>query len=480
MDIHVDRSGRVWLASARGGLVRVDDAGAKRPAFRGVHDGAGLSSNNAEVITEDADGHLYVGGGRGLDHFDPGSGRVKHFTTADGLAPGLARAVFRDPRGVLWVGMHGGLARLAPPPEKPPAPPEVLIRALRVAGVPQLVSALGEHDMSLRDVAPDRNQLEIEFAGLSFGTGEVLRYQYRLEGADDDWSVPERAAQCHLREPCAGRVQVHRPGHQFGRDRECASGRRDLYHPASSLAALVVSVSECARNRAHGLPPLPLPGRARAGGGPYAHSHCHGLARRYRRQPDTHRAAQRGGEARTRRHGDARGGPPPETPRATRTTGPLASIAVIARESVSSMSDIVWAINPARESLLDLIRRMRQHADQVFTSRDIELRFSAPGGTDNVRLAMDVRRDLLLIFKEAVNNAARHSGCSRAEIDLRVAGSRLVLTLSDNGVGFDTSLRERRPGPHEHAATRWKAAAASSTLHRTGVREPRITLDMPI
>ena len=58
--------------------------------------------------------------------------------------------------------------------------------------------------------------------------------------------------------------------------------------------------------------------------------------------------------------------------------GPLASIAVIARESVSSMSDIVWAINPARESLLDLIRRMRQHADQVFTSRDIELRFSGP------------------------------------------------------------------------------------------------------
>jgi DNA-binding CsgD family transcriptional regulator len=53
--------------------------------------------------------------------------------------------------------------------------------------------------------------------------------------------------------------------------------------------------------------------------------------------------------------------------------GPLASIGIIARESVSSMSDIVWAVNPARESLLDLIRRVRQHADQVFTSRGIDL-----------------------------------------------------------------------------------------------------------
>ena len=137
---------------------------------------------------------------------------------------------------------------------------------------------------------------------------------------------------------------------------------------------------------------------------------------------------------------------PPETSETDHDDGPLASIAVIARESVSSMSDIVWAVNPARESLLDLIRRMRQHADQVFTSRDIELRFSAPGGADNVRLAMDVRRDVLLIFKEAVNNAARHSGCSRAEIDLRVAGSRLVLTLTDNGVGFDTSLQSEGQG----------------------------------
>ena len=57
--------------------------------------------------------------------------------------------------------------------------------------------------------------------------------------------------------------------------------------------------------------------------------------------------------------------------------GPLKSIARIARESVGSMSDIVWAINPERDSLLDLKRRMRLFADEIFSPRDIAFRFDA-------------------------------------------------------------------------------------------------------
>ena len=44
--------------------------------------------------------------------------------------------------------------------------------------------------MSLPDIAPDQNQVQIDFVGLGFGSGEVLRYQYRLDGADAEWSAP--------------------------------------------------------------------------------------------------------------------------------------------------------------------------------------------------------------------------------------------------------------------------------------------------
>ena len=44
--------------------------------------------------------------------------------------------------------------------------------------------------MSLPDLTPLQNQLQIDFVGLSFESGDVLRYQYRLAGADADWSAP--------------------------------------------------------------------------------------------------------------------------------------------------------------------------------------------------------------------------------------------------------------------------------------------------
>jgi signal transduction histidine kinase len=125
---------------------------------------------------------------------------------------------------------------------------------------------------------------------------------------------------------------------------------------------------------------------------------------------------------------------------AEESRNPLSSIADIARESVASMSDIVWAIDPERDTFRDLTRKMRQHADEVFTLRDINLKFDVPHADPELKLGVNVRRDLLLIFKEAVNNAARHSQCSNVQIDFRAEGSFLSLVVSDDGVGFNPDL----------------------------------------
>src|SRR5437773_6658248 len=100
------------------------------------------------------------------------------------------------------------------------------------------------------------------------------------------------------------------------------------------------------------------------------------------------------------------------------------------------MSDIVWAIDPERDSLRDLTRKMRQHADEVFTLQDIDLEFNAPETTQDLKLGVDLRRDLLLIFKETVSNAVRHSRCSRVVIDFSADNRRLSLRVADNGRGF--------------------------------------------
>jgi signal transduction histidine kinase len=168
-----------------------------------------------------------------------------------------------------------------------------------------------------------------------------------------------------------------------------------------------------------------------------------------------------------------------EVARHSRQQESLLSIARIARESVSSMSDIVWAINPKRESLLDLTRRMRQHAEELFTSRGIALRFDAPAVRLTLKLSMDVRRDLLLIYKEAVSNAARHSRCSAVEIDLRVDGSQLVLTVTDNGVGFDVSEESEGQG---RVSMRGRAQRIKGTIEITSGNNAgtRVRLSVPV
>ena len=122
----------------------------------------------------------------------------------------------------------------------------------------------------------------------------------------------------------------------------------------------------------------------------------------------------------------------------------MTSIADIARESVASMNDIVWAISPDHDSLLDLTRRMRQHAEEVFAFRDVDLDFNAP--VFDLKLSVGVRRDVLLIFKEAVNNAAKHSDCTKVVIDFRCENSVLHLRIEDNGKGFVEDLENDGQG----------------------------------
>ena len=419
-DIHLDRSGRLWLASARSGLVRVDGADRARPTFVRYAAAPGLSTDSLNVIVDDADGHMFVAGAQGLDRLDATTGKVKHFSEADGLPVGRFIAAYRDSRGVLWFGTSNSLTRFEPAGDRPPVPPAIRITGLRIMDVQQSVSALGERDVSLPDLAPDQHQLQIDFSALNFAPGEVLRYQYQLDGAGSGWSAPsdQRSVTYASLSPGRHTFRVRAVNSEGALGTEAASVTFTVLRPlwlrwwfltleVSALLALV-----------------------------------YGLYR-YRVARVLELAAIRTRIA-TDLHDDiganlTRIAVLSEVAKQTPGDVQLASIAGIARESVSAMSDIVWAINPKRESVADLIRRMRQHAEEVFTLRDIHLRFNADDAHDSSRLGIDVRRELLLSFKEAVNNAARHSQCSHVSIDLRRDGSCLLLSVADDGVGFDTS-----------------------------------------
>jgi ligand-binding sensor domain-containing protein len=142
--LYLDRARRFWVATSRGGLNRIEDPSAERPRFIPYGIAQGLASTDIWAMTEDRLGRIYLSTSRGVDRLDLADGSVKHYTAADGLPLGANYSAVRDRNGDLWFGGAQGVARLTPEVEPRATAPTVLINSVRIAGVSQLVSELGE------------------------------------------------------------------------------------------------------------------------------------------------------------------------------------------------------------------------------------------------------------------------------------------------------------------------------------------------
>jgi signal transduction histidine kinase len=118
-------------------------------------------------------------------------------------------------------------------------------------------------------------------------------------------------------------------------------------------------------------------------------------------------------------------------------TEAFARIASVSRETSASMADIVWTINPQRDSLGDLSTRIRRFAGELFSASDIECAVVTPESDEDLKLGIDTRRQLLLVAKEAMHNVVRHAHCTRVSMELRREKQRVVFRIGDNGEGFD-------------------------------------------
>ncbi len=419
-DLLVDRDGRLWIASTDTGLLRLDDVNAERLSFVQYGPAEGLSSIAISCISDDAFGRIYVGTGRGLDRLTPETGQTENFTTADGLPNSYIEVAYRDRNNTLWFGTGNGLARFAPEPQREREPPNIFITGLRIGGEPLAISLLGESAIPAVELNSDQRQVTVDFLGLGASLGEKLRYEYRLN--ESDWTPTiERTVNFANLDSASYQFEVR----AITADRIYSSPATVAFRVAAPLwqrpwfiAGLLVLTAFLVyvfyRYRLRQLLELE---RIRTRIATDLHDDIGSnltriaLLSEVAKQPAT--AATGNG-----------------------THELLSSVADIARESVASMNDIVWAISPEHDSLLDLTRRMRRHAEEVFTFRDIELDFRAPPETE-LKLSVDVRRDLLLIFKEAVSNAAKHSDCTKVMIEFCREDSILKLRIKDNGNGFE-------------------------------------------
>ncbi len=128
----------------------------------------------------------------------------------------------------------------------------------------------------------------------------------------------------------------------------------------------------------------------------------------------------------------------------------LAKIGDNSREMVENMSDIVWSVNPKNDSARFLIDRMRVFADDLVASSGLQLRFEFDKDVEDIKLTMEQRKNIFLIFKESVYNSGKYSGGKNLLISMRKNVGKLMLLIKDDGTGFDVNNYKSKNGNGIH------------------------------
>lgn len=109
-----------------------------------------------------------------------------------------------------------------------------------------------------------------------------------------------------------------------------------------------------------------------------------------------------------------------------------------ARQVMDSMSDIVWAINPDNDSIAQVVVRMRDVATDLLGPQDIIFHIDIDeAALHHSQLPLEQRRDFFLIYKESLTNIAKYASAHHVWVRIAQNGPALMLTIQDDGVGFD-------------------------------------------
>jgi ligand-binding sensor domain-containing protein/signal transduction histidine kinase len=422
--LFIDSRGWLWLGLRYTGVALIRDPGRQPFEIINYSMATGLASDAVWTITEDDAGRIYLGTERGLDQLDVSTGQVRHFTTAEGLAGSQINKCMRDSHGNIWVAASGGLSRLDPRALRDSSgPPPVYLRRVQAAGEDLPLPETGTTDIPPIELAYSRNNILIEYVGLSFRGGPGPGYQYKLEGVDTDWSAPSLQRSINYARLAPGKYTflvrtVDRTGQGISQP---ASFEFRILSPiwrrwwAISIAALLLAGAIYGTYR-------------------YRLNQLLQIERvRTRIATDLHDdiGANLSLIAMSSEVARRRAGHDPQL------SEYLSSIASTSRDLVDSMSDIVWAVNPKKDRVGDLAHRMRGFASDILGTHEMRFRFLCESEQNTHRLPTDVRRELFLIFKEGLNNAVRHSQATEVDVEFAVNGKSLLLGIKDNGRGFD-------------------------------------------
>ena len=113
---------------------------------------------------------------------------------------------------------------------------------------------------------------------------------------------------------------------------------------------------------------------------------------------------------------------------------------------VESVDEIIWSVSPVNDSLQGILLRLREYALPLAESKNMSFEFHSDKDIEQLMLPMEIRRNLYLISKEAINNLIKYSEATQAALSFSRTRKVMQVIISDNGKGFDWAANTSRNG----------------------------------
>jgi ligand-binding sensor domain-containing protein/signal transduction histidine kinase len=443
--LYADKDGVLWVGTVGHGLARLENGRWSRYASTD-----GLASDSIGYITGDDAGYLWIGSNAGLmrvpkkslNDFAAGTTNViscRTYGKADGLptrecSAGSQPATCRTPDGKLWFPTIKGLASVDPADLKPHVqPPTVMVESVLVDGREQKTSRLNSNWESSVTIPPGGEELEIHYTALNFSAPELVRFKSWLEGHETSWSEAsdERVARFPKLPPGYYRFHV-----QACNEDNVWSG------PDSMVLSITVQPQFWQTGWFRVSVILCLLGIVAAVvrylSTQKLHRQLQTLQQREALEEERARIArdlhdQLGANltqvALLGEMAEADKDAPAEV------ESHAQQISQTARETTRSLDEIVWAVNPANDTLDGLVNYAGKYAQEYLALAGLRYRAQLPAELLAIPIPPEVRHNVFLAFKEAVHNVVKHAQATEARIRLRLEAKTFILEIEDNGRG---------------------------------------------
>jgi ligand-binding sensor domain-containing protein/two-component sensor histidine kinase len=462
-----DTKDNLWIGTFGGGLNKLDPSTGTFKVYRyNPVDAESIADDKILCITEDSDGYLWIGTfGGGLNKLDPATGKFKRFSMRDGFTTRVVYGILEDYKKNLWLSTDNGIYTIDYQTKKITRYdildgvqskefnggsyfksesgelffgginglnyffPDSIKSSTFLPSV--VISSISVQNEPIKGIPADillthdKNFITFEFASLDFTNPKENSYAYMLDGFDRDWqqtSSERRIANYTNLPPGSYTFRVKGSNSDGFWSADEARVNLKIIPPfwqrwwfiilvLLTVGSLIYYISTLRIKNLLAIEKLKTKIAAdlhdNIGSGLTEISILSELAAF---KSDSNK---------------------------TESQKELRSISELSRQLIDSMSDIVWVVNPQRDSLHDLIVRLKNSYSETLNSLGISFRVSNLEKLKDIKLPVDFKQNLYLILKEAINNSIKHSKCSVIQLDANARKDFIEVSVTDDGVGLD-------------------------------------------